>query len=89
MATIYKNTAKVNLPSDNVEVEDFFWQVQEVRYDTINNKTKVEVRHWFGDKAKRNNGARVEIYEVDKIVALGQIETKALTLPQYTGSLPT
>lgn len=83
---IYKQTAKVNLPSDNHELENFFWQIEEVRYDTVNSKTRVVVRHWFGAKEKRNNGARVEIYEINKIVALGQIEAKALTLTQYTGS---
>lgn len=86
MATIYKQPAKVNLPSDNAELEDFYWQVQQVRYDTINNKTEVEVRHWHGAKEKRNNGARVESYKVNSIIPLGQIEAKALTLPQYVGS---
>lgn len=88
-ATIYKQTAKVNLPSDNLELENFYWQVIDVHYDTVNDKTKVIVRHWFGGKAKRNNGAREELYPVNSIVALGQIEAKALTLVQYQNSLPT
>jgi len=83
---IYKQSIKVNLPSDNHELENFFWQIEEVRYDTVNNKTRVVVRHWFGAKEKRNNGARIEVYNVNSIVPLGQIEAKALTLPQYAGS---
>lgn len=87
-ATKYKQAAKVNLPSDNLEMENFFWQVVNVHYDTVNDKTKVIVRHWFGTKDKRNNGARVEEYNVNSIIALGQIEAKALTLTQYIGSIP-
>jgi len=85
-AKIYKQDAKVNLPSDNAELEDFFWQVEEVRYNPIKEKTRVQVRHWFGAKEKRNNGLRWEVYTVNNIVPLGQIEAKALTLPQYIGS---
>ncbi len=87
-ATIFKQAAKVNLPSDNLELEDFFWQVVEARYDTVNDKTRVIVRHWFGAKAKRNNGAREEVYTVNSIVGLGQLEAKALTLAQYQNSVP-
>ncbi len=85
-ATIFKQPAKVNLPSDNAELENFFWQVQEVRYDTVNDTTIVQVRHWHSAKAKRNNGTRIEDYSVNSIIPLGQIEAKALTLTQYTGS---
>jgi hypothetical protein len=86
-ATIYKQAAKVNLPSDNLELENFFWQVTDVYYDVVKDKTKVIVRHWFGAKAKRDNGAREETYPVNNIVGLGQIEAKALTLPQYLNSI--
>ena len=86
-ATIFKQAAKVNLPSDNLELEDFFWQVTNVYYDVVNDKTRVIVRHWFGAKAKRKNGKRIEIYPINSIIGLGQLEAKALTLTQYQNSV--
>jgi len=88
MATLYKQSSEIKLPSLTDKIKNFYWKVRRWGKDEESGLAYVEVIHFFIKDEPLTSKTKSERYEknMSGSPTLTKVQTYLLTLPEYSGS---